>query len=158
MRLGKLALQTVLTAVAAGTLSFSPVRTVAAGSDTNLPGFVEAGFEAWAKGGAIDAILMGWQRGGLMEGSNKAANQARYLRSLSPALGTYRSHELIQSKAVSRASQVIYVAIDFQRGVVYGRFLVYRSEKDWVVQNMDFSERPEAIMPWLAFAGDQAQQ
>ena len=73
-----------------------------------------------------------------------------------PTLGNYRSHELIHSKAISRASQIVYLSINFERGVVYGRFLVYRADKDWVVQNMDFSERPETIMPWLAFEGEKA--
>lgn len=93
-----------------------------------------------------------------MEGSNKAATQAGYFRNLSQTLGTYRSHEIIQSKGVSRASQVTYLSINFERGVVYGRFLFYQTEKDWVVQNMDFSDRPEAIMPWLAFEGEKTME
>lgn len=93
-----------------------------------------------------------------MEGSNKAATQAGYLRNLSRGLGNYKSHELIQSKEISRASQVIYLSINFERGVVYSRFLVYRTEKDWVVQNMDFSDRPEAVMPWLAFEGEKTME
>ncbi len=120
-----------------------------------LPEILEAGFASWAKGGAVDAIFMGWQRGGLMEGSNKAAGEARFFRNLSSALGNYKSHEIIQSKGISSTSQVLYVSINFERGVVYGRFLVYRSDKGWVVQNMDFSERPESIMPWLAYEGQR---
>ena len=92
-----------------------------------------------------------------MEGSNKAAGQAQYLRNLNQALGNYKSHEMLESKGVGRSSQVIYLSINFDRGVVYGRFLMYRAEKDWVVQNMDFSHRPEAIMPWLAFEGERAE-
>lgn len=133
-----------------------PAWTSGADSNQALPALIEAGFQAWTKGGGIDAILMTWERGGLLEGSNKAAVQARYFRSLMPALGNYKSHELIHSKAISRTSQVVYLSINFERGIVYGRFLVYRTDKDWVVQNMDFSERPEAIMPWLAFEGERA--
>ena len=137
---------------------FSPVLVAGAGANLSLPPFIEAGFESWAKGGGVDAILGAWQKGGLMEGSNKAASQAGYFRSFSQTLGSYKSHEFIESKGVSRASQVIYLSINFERGVVYGRFLLYRTEKDWVVQNMDFSERPEAIMPWLAFEGERTTQ
>lgn len=123
-------------------------------SSSAPPAIVEAGFLSWAKGGAVETILNGWQRGGLMEGRNKAALQAGYFRNLSSTLGNYRSHEFIQNKSISPQSQVIYLAINFERGVVYGRFLLYKTEKDWVVQNMDFSERPEAIMPWLAVQGE----
>jgi hypothetical protein len=50
---------------------------------------------------------------------------------------------------------VLYLAINFERGAVYARFLFYRTEKDWVVQNVDLSTRPEALMPWLAFEGER---
>ena len=123
-----------------------------------LPAIIEAGFQSWAKGGGIDAILSGWQRGGLMEGSNKGSTQARYFIALSSTLGSYKSREIIQDKVVSRSSEVIYLAINFERGAVYGRFLVYKTAKDWVVQNMDFSERPEAVMPWLAIQGEPGSQ
>jgi len=158
MKLGIIVTRPVLTACIGGALFLFASGVSLARADASLPAIVESGFEAWGKGGAVDAILMSWERGGLLEGSNKAANQARYLRNLGPSLGTYRSHELIQGKPISRSSQVFYLAINFQRGVVYARFLVYRGERDWVVQNMDFNERPEAIMPWLALAGDQGQQ
>lgn len=128
-----------------------PLLVSGAAPSRSLPAVIEAGFETWDKGGGIDSILATWQRGGLMEGSSKALGQARYFRNMSQALGSYKSHEWVESKAVSRASEVIYLAINFERGVVYGRFLIYRGGKDSVVQNMDFSERPEAIMPWLAF-------
>lgn len=158
MKLGMIGNRQVLMACMGGALFLLALKAPTAVADSNLPAVVESGFEAWAKGGAVDAILMSWERGGLLEGSNKASNQARYMRNLSSALGTYKSHELIQGKPISGTSKVLYIAINFQRGVVYARFLVYRAERDWVVQNMDFSERPEAIMPWLAFAGDQSQQ
>ena len=135
-----------------------PHLAMGAGSNLSIPPVIEAGFDSWGKGGGIDAILSSWQKGGLMEGSNKSATQARYFRNLSPALGNYRTHEYIESKGIGRASQVIYLSINFERGVVYGRFLVYRTEKDWVVQNMDFSDRPEAIMPWLAFNGERTTE
>jgi hypothetical protein len=63
-----------------------------------------------------------------------------------------------QTKGVSRNSEVIYLSINFEQGLVYARFLVYKTEKDWVVQNMDFSDRPEALMPWLAFEGQQTTE
>ena len=149
--------QTPFTAWLALVLTLLPVGVMAAGSTPPVPAIIEAGFAAWAKGGGVEAILISWQRGGLLEGSDKAALGARFFRSIIPALGSYRSHDTIQCKTVSHDSQVFYVSINFERGVVYGRFLVYRGDKDWVVQNMDFSERPEAVMPWLAFEGDRAQ-
>ena len=149
---------TVMVCSVGGLIIFSPLIARGAGSNLPLPAVIEAGFDLWSKGSGAETILGSWQRGGLMDGSNKAATQAGYLRNLSQGLGNYKSHELIQTKEVSRASQVIYLSINFERGVVFGRFLVYRTEKDWVVQNMDFSARPEAVMPWLAFEGERTAE
>ena len=156
MRIASLSVRAVLALCFSSGCWLWTAAASAADPNQGLPALIEAGFQAWTKGGGIDAILMTWQRGGLLEGSNKAATEARYFRNLMPTLGNYKSHELIHSKAISRASQVVYLSINFERGVVYGRFLVYRTDKDWVVQNMDFSERPETIMPWLAFEGEKA--
>ena len=131
-----------------------PVQELGAAPNSALPAIIEAGFQSWAKGGAVDTILSNWERGGLMEGSNTAAVQARDFRNISSTLGNYRSHEVIQSKSISQLSQVIYVSVNFERGVVYGRFLLYQTDKGWVVQNMHFSERPGAVMPWLAVQGE----
>ncbi len=92
-----------------------------------------------------------------MEGTTKAAVQAAYFRNLSSALGNYKSHEVLESKAIGHSSQVLYLSINFEKGAVYGRFLLYRTERDWVVQNMDFNARPEAIRPWLAFEGERTE-
>jgi hypothetical protein len=49
---------------------------------------------------------------------------------------------------------VIYLSINYERGAVFARFLLYRAQ-DWVVQSMDFNYRPEALMPWLAMEQGQ---
>jgi hypothetical protein len=134
---------------------FSPLDGATANADASLPAVIESGFALWRKGGGIDGALNSWQRGGLLEGDRKVAAQISYFRSISQALGNYKSHDLLQTKAISRNSQIQYLCINFERGAVYGRFLLYRTDKDWVVQNMDFSARPEALMPWLAFEGDR---
>ena len=85
--------------------------------------------------------------------SRKAASQSSYFRRLDQALGNYKSYDLVETKAIGPSSEILYLAINFERGAVYARFLVYRTDKAWVVQDMDFTTKPEAIMPWVAFQG-----
>lgn len=40
-----------------------------------------------------------------------------------------------------------------ERGLLYTSFLVWKSDRDWLVQHLDFSTKPEVIMPWLALGG-----
>ncbi|MGD0538403.1 MAG: hypothetical protein ABSC03_12260 [Verrucomicrobiota bacterium] len=122
----------------------------AAPADASARGVLEAGFSLYAKGGA-DLALDTWRKGGLAEmDSGKLASQNAYLRQAERAMGNYRSYEAVQTKRVGANSQILYLAINYQRGAVYARFLLFRTERDWVVQSMDFSLKPEAVMPWLA--------
>jgi hypothetical protein len=123
---------------------------LAAPADASARGVLEAGFSLYAKGGA-DLALDTWRKGGLAEmDSSKLASQNAYLRQAERFMGNYRSYEAVQTKRVGANSQVLYLAINYQRGAVYARFLLFRTERDWVVQSMDFNLKPEAVMPWLA--------
>ncbi len=125
-------------------------QPVEAAANPPVPTIVQDGFAAWAKGGSILGFDT-WPKGGLLEESRKVALQSDYFKRLDRALGNYRAYELVESKAIGTTSQILYLAMSFERGAVYARFLVYRTAKGWVVQDMDFSTKPEAIMPWLAF-------
>ena len=111
---------------------------------------VQDGLAIWPKKGPSYAFDI-WQKGGWLEDDRKPQVQANYFRRLDRALGNYRSFEVIDTKQISPNSQVLYLSMNFERAAMYARFLLYNGDKGWVVQNMDFSPKPEAIMPWLAF-------
>ncbi|MGO9199387.1 MAG: hypothetical protein ACLQM8_02460 [Limisphaerales bacterium] len=131
------------------------LRARAADVPGPLPPVIRAGFDLWASGGGMESVLNLWQKGGMTESDSRVASQANFLRAVNQAAGDYRSYEVLQSKLLGRKSQVVYFAMYYERGAVYARFLFYRTEKNWVVQSMDFSTRPEALLPWLAYEGDR---
>ena len=134
----------------------SPFLTTAADANSPLPAVIQAGFDSWVKGGGVDGAVYVWQKGGVLEG--RAAEMSNRLRRASQTLGNYLDSEQLKRDPIGRSSEVIYLSINFQRGAVYARFLMYHTDKGWVVQDMDFSTRPEAIMPWLAFAGERTME
>ena len=90
----------------------------------------------------------------MIENSGKPSQlPTSYFSRIDRTVGKYRGYEPIDSKRISQTTQIVYVSINFERAAVYARFLVYRADKDWVVQDMDFSPKPEAIMPWLSVRG-----
>jgi hypothetical protein len=130
-----------------------PLAAAAAEPEAAMPDVLRAGFTLYPKGGA-DLALDAWRKGGLADDNrNKLAAQINYFKQTERTVGNYRSYELIDGKRVSTSSKVLYLAVNFERGAIYGRFVLYRTDRDWVVQSMDFNTRPEAIMPWLSFAG-----
>jgi hypothetical protein len=133
-------------------LPFVPV--VAAEPDSSIPAVIRAGFVFFQKQHPEQGVDT-WKEGGLVGEEFRSVSHANYFKGAERTLGKYDSYELIATKMVGRSSKVIYVSINYERGAVYTRFLVYRADKDWVVQSMDFSTKPEALMPWLAFESEQ---
>ncbi len=88
-----------------------------------------------------------------MEGDRKVVAQASYVKRLEPAIGGLKGFDVVQTQSISSSSELAYIAINFRRAVVYGRFLPYRTDQDWVIQNRDFNVKPEALILRLALPG-----
>jgi hypothetical protein len=135
----------------------SPTPTAA--DSSTVPAIILNGFKAWgAKADASYAFDI-WKKDGVLEYDNKPSKLSGYFKSMDRTIGNFKSYEIIQTKHIGDSSEVIYLTANFDHAAVYGRFLLYHADKDWVVQNMDFSVRPELVMPWLAFqAGNDSQE
>jgi len=134
-----------------------PARAGASAS-AQVPLVIQNGFNAWAKNRSASWAIDIWKIGGLMEPDNKPATLSRYFFQMEQALGNYLSYEVIETRAIGQHSAVIYLSVNFDRAVMFGRFMVYQTVQGWVVQNMDFSPKPETMMPWLAFEGQSYTQ
>ena len=153
MNIIKIAIRSVLASTMGCCCLMSPAPAVSADASTSVPPVIQAGFDAWAKVSDPAVPFNVWKKGGLLENDNKVAPLSNYFRLIGRAVGSYKSYELVEVKRIGQNTRIIYLAMNFERGAVYARFLVYRIDNNWVVQNMDFSTRPEAMMPWLAFEG-----
>ena len=160
MNINRLALRSLLViTLGCGCLLPSfPARAGAGAPGQQAPPVIQNGFTAWAKNRSASWAFDVWKIGGLMELDNKPATLSRYFLQMEQVLGNYVSYDMVESRLLGRNAEVIYVSINFDRAAVFGRFLLYQTAKGWVVQNMDFSPKPEAMMPWLAFeAGTYTQ-
>ncbi len=126
---------------------------VGAGATAQVPAVIQNGFKLWSLNRRSSWAFDTWKMGGLMEKDPKIDTLSRYFFRMEQSLGNYKTYEVIDSKRIGQASGVLYLSINFDHGVMFARFMIYRTDQDWVVQNMDFSTRPEAMMPWLAFEG-----
>ena len=120
-----------------------------------LPPVVQSGLTLLASGGPQPAVES-WCQGGILERvEGTSMVRERQLKDYANLLGNYRAYELIETRAIGRTSQLLYLTLNFERGAVYARFLVCRADKQWVVQSLAFDTRPEAIMPWLETSQSQ---
>ena len=123
-------------------------RATAAESTGALPAIIQNGLATYASAGAGPAFDT-WRLGGTLETDQRPdVLSDRFARTVKP-LGNHVSDDLIQTREISPSSKFVYLEMNFQRGVVYMGFLVFRGEKDWKVQNIEFNTKPDAVMPWL---------
>ena len=126
------------------------LRATAAESESPIPPVIQSGFVFFEKQHPEQGIDA-WKQGGLVGEVFPTVANGDYFRQAERTLGKYDSYEWIATKTIGKSSRVIYLSINYARGAVFARFLVYRWEKAWVVQSMNFNTRPEVLMPWLAF-------
>lgn len=118
-----------------------------------LPQILQDGFKVWAKQEMPGLAFTVWKKGGVLEENKKPEALAIFFASVDRNLGKYSSYEIVDSKSVGPSTTIYYITMRFQHAAVYSRFLVYHTDADWVIQDMDFSLKPEALMPWLSFEG-----
>ncbi len=124
----------------------------AVGANAPVPAALEKGFQIFKSAGPVPAFDA-WREGGVLEDAAKAPGETSKFKEMVKPLRNFKSYEVIGAKEIGTTSKILYVAMAFERGVLYGSFLVWKSERDWVVQRMDFDTKPEIIMPWLALGG-----
>ncbi|MDB6039568.1 MAG: hypothetical protein JWM99_3409 [Verrucomicrobiales bacterium] len=136
---------------------FAVSQTATAQSDIPMPDVIKKGLALYEKGGVIVAFDS-WQRGGMLENDSAGAAKLRAFKEMTTAIGNYKSSDVVRVRQISNHSRLVYFAMNFNRGVIYAKFLIYQTESDWNVQNMVFGSRPETIMPWLALESENEGQ
>ena len=149
MNIPKTLIRTTLTLTLGACLIWPFLDAAKADADGTLPSVIQSGLALYASGGA-EVAVSAWEKAGPLERDRKAEDFADEFRLLEKSVGHYRSFELIETKDLSKTSKIHYLSMNFDRGAIFASFQVYKTSKDWVVQNMDFDTRPEMILPWLA--------
>jgi hypothetical protein len=98
------------------------------------------------------AAFESWREGGLLEEYPEAAQEMSKFKELLRPLRRHQSYEVVEVRDVGRNSRILFVSMTFERGVLFGSLLVWRSDAEWIVQHMEFNTRPEIIMPWLTLS------
>ena len=116
-------------------------------SDANkVPKVIQSGLDAYKAEGP-EAAIRSWIKGSSLEGSKEALSQANVLRQVGDYYGAYKSFEVISSRNVSPNTRVIYMEIDFEKGPLFAKFVVYRAAEDWVLVTFTFNTKEELILP-----------
>jgi len=133
--------------------SLGQLITFAQSSDANqkhaiesLPPVIVYGLEAYRDKGPDEAVRA-WIKGSSLEGRSEALMQADILRNAQILYGTYRYFELIGTHDLSSRSKIIYLVLNYDKGPLFGKFAVYRSEEGWILTRFEFDTKEDAILP-----------
>jgi hypothetical protein len=132
-----------LTAALAQSYDDYPRRTTPA---VILPPNIMSGLDGYKTKGAEEAIRL-WIKDSPIEGSKDAMTQADTLRQAESLYGAYQWYEIVRTREISPHTIVIDIVLDYERGPLFTRFVVYRANHRWVMTYFDFSFREETIFP-----------
>lgn len=110
-----------------------------------IPRFVVNGFNAYRSVGP-EAALKAWSEFGALENSKELADQAGYLHQVQNLYGPFEGYAFISSRLLAPRTRVIYLALDYERGPLFAKFVIYRSSQRWLLTSLDFNLREEQIL------------
>jgi hypothetical protein len=141
----KLMAQTVSVVLVAMCLS-APASWAAKELKVVVPNTIVNGLGDYAFQGA-DAAVKTWVKGTHLEGSPEAASQVNNLKQLEAAYGKFQSYHIVQVHELTPLTEIVYLAIHYERGPVFGRFLAFRIKGGWLLPDFTFHAKPEAVFP-----------
>ena len=77
----------------------------------------------------LDQVESSWKKGALTNLDGISAS----LRNDKDSLGEYRGFDLISLQDISPRIRVLYIALNYERGPQFKKFVTYRNSTGWVV-------------------------
>ncbi len=135
-------------ALAVGLLLLAFVRCVPARAQEpgEVPKVILSGLDAYKAEGP-EAAVKTWIQGSAIEGSKDALSQANLLREVQDYYGAYKGFDVIRSRNLSPTTRFIYIILDYEKGPLFAKFVVYRVEQGWILVSFTFNTKLEAIAP-----------
>jgi hypothetical protein len=138
--------------VVIGVLLSAPIAVASGISDQSqkqaedVPAIITAGMNAYRDKGPDEAVKT-WIKGSALDGSKEALSQSNILRQVQDFYGTYRSFDIVSSRVISSRSRVYYLSLNFDKGPIFAKFVVYRSEQGWILTSFTFNTNFDTIIP-----------
>jgi hypothetical protein len=111
-----------------------------------VPDVVPQGFAAYKALGTAAAMKI-WLKGSHLEGSETASEEVRVLSRAEALLGRIEGFEVLQMTRLGSRTHLVHVVVHYERGPIFGRFLVYRLRNDWITNAIRFDPAPERVLP-----------
>ena len=126
----------------------------AVAQDAGSISLVKRGADAYVAEGP-EAAIKAWLAGSGLEGNTQALTQANMLRQIEDYYGKPQGIDVIKRTTVSPRSEIIYFAVNYAKGIAYGRFQTYRTtDGEWISTEFRFHTNANEILPPAILYGD----
>jgi hypothetical protein len=112
----------------------------------NVPKIVLSGLDAYKAEGA-DAAIRAWIKGSPIDGSKDALSQANVLRQIQDFYGSYKTFDIISTRDLSPSIKIIYLALNYEKGPLFAKFVVYQTDQGWILTSFNFNTKEDLILP-----------
>jgi hypothetical protein len=114
-----------------------------------VPRFVVNGFNSYKSVGP-EAALKAWTEFSALENSKESADQVSYLHQVQGLYGPFEGYDFISSRLLTPRTRIVYVVMNYERGPLFAKFVIYRAAQRWLLSGIDFNLREEMILPTAA--------
>lgn len=121
---------------------------IKAGTADDLPPVILSGLQAYKDKGPDEAVRI-WIKDSPIDGSKEALSQANNLRQVQEFYGTYQFFEVISAYEIGHRTRIFYLTLDFEKGPLFAKFMVYQSNHRWILTSFNFNTKEEMILPPL---------
>ena len=136
-------------AVVAFAMTLWPLSAESQYSD--VPDFILTGLDAYTIGGT-QAMMRVWLKDSPIRGSKEEGEQEIIIRQAEDFYGTYESYQIIHVTNLTPSTRIIYLAIDYMSGPLFGRIVAYKTKTRWVLTEMKFSTTSEKVLRPIVWA------
>jgi hypothetical protein len=111
------------------------------------PPIIATGFNAYKTEGP-QAAVKAWLKGSPLEEDKEAINNAnRTLNEMHDLFRPYKSFDIIERHRMTPSIEMLYVAINYERAPMFGKFLVFRRADSWIVTTFTFNTNADKVLP-----------
>lgn len=121
-------------------------RHGAAQTPNTVAPVIASGLDAYKAKGPEEAVKA-WLKGSPLEGSKEALTQANSLRQIQDYYGAFIGYDIFSVWNISPTTQVQYLALNYESGPVFAKFLIYKKQQGWVLISFSFNTKEDAILP-----------
>jgi hypothetical protein len=113
---------------------------------TPAPKILVNGFEAYRAAGPDEAMRV-WLHNSPLEGTPDVEKQVQILHTAQGRFGQWRGFDIVSIRPVSASTRILYMTLDYDKGPLFAKFVLYHTEPGWIVTNMIFSPDDAEVLP-----------